>query len=185
MRSTCYIHIFLTEWNLETNDCLMDMETVEPLVLANSLGRFYCETRPQPKKSQSHEYTEEPHLYHKNSLINIRAAINRHLADLRRDIDIVHDKEFKTSNGILDGLFKERTRQGLLKPTKHKAIIDEADLGKIYSYLQGAKTSPIILRQAVWYFLAVNFVSRGWNSITNSREIALSSTRTSLESMQL
>nr|XP_022306586.1 uncharacterized protein LOC111112973 [Crassostrea virginica] len=160
-RNTSWGLKIFQEWNLETNGCLMDMETVEPLVLANSLGRFYCEARPQPKKSQSHEYTEEPHLYHKNSLINIRAAINRHLADLRRDIDIVHDKEFKTSNGILDGLFKERTRQGLSKPTKHKAIIDEADLRKIYSYLQGAKTSPIILRQAVWYFLAVHFVSRG------------------------
>ena len=75
------MHIFLTEWNLETNGCLMDMETVEPLVLANSLGRFYCEAQPKPKMSQSHEYTEEPHLYHKNSLINIRAAIHRHLAD--------------------------------------------------------------------------------------------------------
>ena len=79
------------------------MATVEPLVLANSLGRFNCEARPQPKKSQWPECTEEPHLYHKNSLINIKAAINPHLADLRRDIDIVHDKEFKTSNGILDG----------------------------------------------------------------------------------
>ena len=81
MRPTCYIYIFLTEWNLETNGCHMNMEIVEPLVLANSLGRFYCEARPQPKKSQSPECTEEPHLYHKNGFINIKAAINPHLAD--------------------------------------------------------------------------------------------------------
>ena len=46
----------------------MNMETVEPVVMANSLGRFYCEARPQPKKSQSPECTEEPHLYHKTAL---------------------------------------------------------------------------------------------------------------------
>ena len=92
MRLTCYIHIFLTEWNLETNGCLMNMETVEPLVLANSLGRFYCEARPQPKKPESPECTEKPTLYHKNILINFRAAINQHLEDLRRYIDSVHVK---------------------------------------------------------------------------------------------
>jgi hypothetical protein len=137
------------------------MELVEPLTLAKALSRFYCEAKPQAEKSAAANAEQEPLLYHKNSLINIRAAINRNLADLKRDIDIVHDKEFKTANGILDGLFKERTRQGLSKPTKHKAIIDESDLDKIYTYLQGAKTSPVILRHAVWYFVAIHFVSRG------------------------
>lgn len=73
--------------------------------------------RPQHKKSKERESQNEKPLYHKNSLINIRAAINRHLADLKRKVDIVHDLEFKTPNGILVGLFKERTRQGLLKAT--------------------------------------------------------------------
>ena len=70
----------------------MNMETVEPLVLANSLGRFNCEARPQPKKPKSPECTEKPTLYHKNILINFRAAINQHLEDLRRYIDSVHVK---------------------------------------------------------------------------------------------
>lgn len=124
--SICYIYaIFIVEWNLETYGNEIDLASVDPLTLANSLGRFYCEARPQPKKSKESESQNEEPLYHKNSLINIRAAINRHLADLRREIDIVHDKEFKTPNGILDGLFKERTRLGLSKPTQHKAIIDD------------------------------------------------------------
>lgn len=72
----------------------------------------------------------------------------------------MHDMKFKTPNGILDGLLTERTRQVLFKSTQHKAIIDEADLHKIYTYLQGAKASSTILRHAVWYFLAVDFVSR-------------------------
>jgi hypothetical protein len=67
----------------------------------------------------------------------------------------------KTANGILDGLFKERTRLGLSKPTKHKQIIEDEDLQKIYTYLEGAKTSAVILRQAVLYVIAVHYVSRG------------------------
>lgn len=160
-RNTLWGLKIFQEWNLETYGNEIDLASVDPLTLANSLGRFYCEARPQPKKSKENESQNEEPLYHKNSLINIRAAINRHLADLKREIDIVHDKEFKTPNGILDGLFKERTRLGLSKPTQHKAIIDETDLLKIYTYLQGAKSSSTILRHAVWYFLAIHFVSRG------------------------
>lgn len=127
--SICYIYaIFIVEWNLETNGNEIDLASVDPLTLANSYWRFYCEARPQPKKSKERESQNEKPLYHKNSLINIRAAINRHLADLKRKVDIVHDLEFKTPNGILVGLFKERTRQGLLKPTQHRAMIDEAHL---------------------------------------------------------
>jgi hypothetical protein len=129
------------------------MAHVDALTLAECLGRFYCEARPKSQNDQQ--------LYHKNSLINIRSAINRHLANLKRQIDIVHDKEFKTANGILDGLFKERTWLGFSKPTKHKEIIEFEDLQKIYTYLKGAKTPAVILRQAVWYFIAVHYVSRG------------------------
>lgn len=100
-------------------------------------------------------------LYHKNTLINIKEAINRHLADIQKDVNIVHDKEFRTANGILDGFFKERTWLDLSKPTSHKDIIEIHDLQKIYKYLQGATSSPVVLRHAVWYFLSINFITRG------------------------
>lgn len=54
----------------------IDVASVDPLTLANSYWRFYCEARPQPKKSKERESQNEKPLYHKNSLINIRAAIN-------------------------------------------------------------------------------------------------------------
>ena len=44
--------------------------------------------------------------YHKNTLKNSRAAINRHLNDIGRSVDIVRDKEFKTANQTLDGMLK-------------------------------------------------------------------------------
>ncbi|XP_033753923.1 uncharacterized protein LOC117337183 [Pecten maximus] len=65
------------------------------------------------------------------------------------------------SNGILDGLLKQRMRLGLSKPVTHKEIIDQDDLEKIAAYFEEAPNSPVILRQYVWYTLAVHFVSRG------------------------
>jgi hypothetical protein len=44
---------------------------------------------------------------------NIRSAINRHLKDLDRDLDIVRDKEFRKSNDIIDGKMKQNLSLGL------------------------------------------------------------------------
>ncbi|XP_033739255.1 uncharacterized protein LOC117326606 [Pecten maximus] len=110
-------------------------------------------------KSASEE--SEPAIYHRNSLISIRAALNRHLASCNRNIDIVRDKEFKRANGVLDRLLKERMRSGQSKPTQHKTIIEGADLIKISTYLEGAVVSPIILRECVWHHLSLNFITRG------------------------
>ncbi|XP_062577797.1 uncharacterized protein LOC134239637 [Saccostrea cucullata] len=131
------------DWNIEVYGTSLDMLTVDIPTLSNRLSKFYCSAMPKGKDD------DDKSLYHKNSLINIRAAINRHLADLRRDVNVVKDKEFRTANGILDGLFKERTQLGLSKPTKHKEIIEIHDLQKIYQYLKGAPSSPVILRHAV------------------------------------
>ena len=38
---------------------------------------------------------------------NIRAAINRHLSDLERDMDIMKYKELKSANDTLDGKLKQ------------------------------------------------------------------------------
>ncbi len=99
--------------------------------------------------------------YHKNTLRNIRAAINRHLQDIGIDIDIVRDKAFKASNNMLDAKLKSNLAQGLSVPTTHKAIISKYDLQKISTYLNCVNPNPIILRYKVWYDLAIHFVSRG------------------------
>lgn len=92
---------------------------------------------------------------------NMRAAINRYLADNGRNLDIIRNPIFKSANNTLDGLLKEQTRTGPSRPTKHKDIIENEDLKKIYSYMSQSSSSPIKLRQCVWYYLAIHFVSRG------------------------
>ena len=49
---------------------------------------------------------------------------------------------------------------GMSKPTTHKAIISTADLDKIHEYFKGAPSDPIILRQCVWFQVAIHFVTR-------------------------
>ncbi|XP_061190634.1 uncharacterized protein LOC133198584 [Saccostrea echinata] len=140
------------DWNKECFGKELDMELVDPSTLSNLLSRFYCEARPKATNA-------DETIYQKNTLKSIRAAINRHLSDLKRQIDIVKGEEFRATNGILEGLFKERLRLGLSKPTKQPQLIEHEDLKKISTYLQVASESAVILRQAVWYLLSIHFVT--------------------------
>ena len=147
------IKIHFLDWSLETCGVPADLRTIPVGELANTLKHFYAEVRPKTVGE----------IYHRSSLINLRAAINRHIQDIQRapPIDIVRDKEFKPANGVLDGLLKHRTLNGQSKPTKHKPVIEKDDLKKIVNFLSKANTSPIVLRLAVWYNLSIHFVSRG------------------------
>ncbi|XP_069131278.1 uncharacterized protein [Argopecten irradians] len=135
----------------------MDLVNVTVDDLADSLRQFYAEARPKKTEMSA----DENQMYHKNTLINIRGAINRHLTDIHRDIDIIRDKQFKKANGVLDGLLKLRARSGTLKPTNHKEIIDKMHMERISTYLSNCSTNPIILRQNVWFNLSIHFVTRG------------------------
>lgn len=129
----------------------INFETIDAQEFGKLLEKFYCEVRPGKNGD----------LYHRNTIINIRAGINRKLTDLKRNIDVVKDKEFKTANGVLDGLLKERMRDGTAICTKHKDIIEKEDMKKITSYFKNASLSPVILRHCVYFQLAIHFVSRG------------------------
>lgn len=149
--------LLYSDWNMETYGENLDMISVDANTLAERLSHFYIAVRPKTNA----ENNGKDQLYHKSSLINIRCAINRFLTDNKREIDIIRDKEFKIANGVLDGLFKERTRLGLSQPVTHKKVIEPHDLSKISTYLEKATTSPVILRQAVWYLISIHFVTRG------------------------
>lgn len=81
--------------------------------LAKKLEEFSAEARPKPKKNQQTRPSDE--IYTRTSLINMRAAINRHISDLQRIIDIVNGQAFRNANGVLDGLLKTRLQDGLKK----------------------------------------------------------------------
>jgi hypothetical protein len=52
-------------------------------------------------------------------------------------------------------------RTGLSRATKHKETIEIDDLQLISTYLFKDINDPILLRQSMWYCLAVHFASRG------------------------
>ncbi|XP_062594066.1 uncharacterized protein LOC134255555 [Saccostrea cucullata] len=71
------------DWSIERRGEPVDLEAISPSQL-NGLLEKYCEARP----------LKDGELYHKNILKKLRGAINRKLADLKRNIDIVKDKDF-------------------------------------------------------------------------------------------
>ena len=62
----------------------------------NLLRWFYAEVQPKEKENINKEYQ-------KITMKEIRSALNRHLSDIGRDVDIVQDKTFKKVNGIIQG----------------------------------------------------------------------------------
>ncbi|OWF54232.1 hypothetical protein KP79_PYT25425 [Mizuhopecten yessoensis] len=104
-----------------------DLESVSEEDLADVLAKFYCDNIP------AHQAEE----FHRNTLIKIRGAVNRHLVDIVRNIDIVRGVNFKNANRTLDGLLKERTRTGVALQTAHKEIISPLHVTQISTYLQG------------------------------------------------
>ncbi|XP_061176184.1 uncharacterized protein LOC133185142 [Saccostrea echinata] len=150
------------DWHLEVFSDVLDFKTVTSEILAEKLRKFYCEAKPKSTSERTAELTvAQAENYHKNSLKNLRAAINRHLQDLGRSIDIVRDKEFKTANHTLDGMLKSLTKTGASRTTNHKTVIHPEDLQRISTYFLSAPHSPIVLRQCVWYNLSIHLVTRG------------------------
>lgn len=112
------------EWHTEVYNEPLEFETAPSDVLAIHLRKFYCEAKPKESPSRKEKLlpVQADH-YHKNTLKNLRSALNRHLQDLRRNVDIVRDKEFKSANHTLDGMIKVMTKTGALRATQHKTVI--------------------------------------------------------------
>ena len=90
-------------WCIESLGQHVDLATVSVPDLDQHLRKFYAEAAPRNPSGRSKKMSEEQSAeYHKNSFKNVRAAINRHMKDIGRDVDIVRDKEFKSSNGMLN-----------------------------------------------------------------------------------
>jgi hypothetical protein len=146
---------------METQEEAVDFSSIDSEDLAALLTKFYCEAKPKPLNSRPNTFTAEVvGEYHKNTLKNIRGAINRHLQDLGRNIDIVNDKEFRATNKTLKGLLKLRMEERLLRPSLQDEFISEEDMKSIIVYFQNADSHPVILRQCVWFNLAKHFSTR-------------------------
>ena len=90
----------------------MDFKSITPNELTQKLRRLYAEAQPKHVERRSkilpQNHAQE---YHKNTLKNVRAAINRHIHEIGKDYDIVRDKEFKTANHMLDAKLKHNISQ--------------------------------------------------------------------------
>lgn len=118
---------------------VLNFKTVSPKVLAAKLRKFYCEAKPKSVSKRSEELTDvQDENNHKNSLKSIRSAINRYLQDIRRSKNIVRDKEFKSANHILEGMFKSMTKTDASRATNHKSVIHPEYLTRISTYFLSA-----------------------------------------------
>ena len=86
---------------------MTDFSIISSEDLDKKLGKFYAEATPKSSEKRCNQMSsEQASEQNKNSYQSIRSALNRHLQDLGRDIDIVRGREFQPSNGILDGTLK-------------------------------------------------------------------------------
>ena len=127
--------------------------------LANTLRQFYAEV----KKDNGKPLTP-------SSLVGIRAAINRYLlaAPFYRKLNIVSGEDFVIANKMFDAKCKLYYKANNPKP-KHKPVIGSDDMKIIGQYFKNYHQNPVILTEAVWFFLCFHFGRRGregWSSMT-------------------
>ena len=110
-------------------------------------------------------------MYSRNSYVSAKAAIQRWLS-ASMTINIFTDPEFKRANAVLDGLLKEKKRQGLEASVKHKDAISDADWKKIELHFADVLTAndPRKLCQFVWFHVtsASGFLFNAGNATFNN-----------------
>ena len=138
------------DW-LVARDLSPHFETLEKSYLASLLQRFYGEVRKQDKTK-----------YCKQSMISIRAAINRQLQseNFARNFDIISDSEFMKANHVLEGVFKDLTVKGLDIPKPH-CPLEPGDFSKLISTGTIGLDNPKSLQNLVWLNLLLQFGKRG------------------------
>ncbi|VDH96563.1 Hypothetical predicted protein [Mytilus galloprovincialis] len=146
------------EWSKETSGEETDLENVSVEELNEKLKYFYAETKPMTKSNESISHTN-PAIYTKHSMKNIRAALNRHFKNIKRDFDIVKDSAFKESNALLDAKIKILEKKGLLTGCKHRENIDKEEMKLLCRYVYQSSCTALSLRQSVWFCITINFLS--------------------------
>ena len=134
---------------MERLGSVVSFDTISRRELNDQLRKFYAGAQPKHLNKRAQSMPEQQTAeYHKNSLKNVRASLNRHL----KDIDIVKDTEFKAANAMLNAKLKFNLINGLSRPTRHHPIIPAADIIKMNKYLN--IDNPVALRFKIWYLLA-------------------------------
>ncbi|XP_069459944.1 uncharacterized protein [Ambystoma mexicanum] len=119
--------------------------------LCQLLRTFYAEVR----NSKGEEY-------HIQSLVCVRAGINRYLNSppFSRGINIMHDTTFTAANNVFLGIIKRIRREAKGIRERHGAITRE-DLFKLRSSPLFATTQPTTLLNKVWFEVQLHLARRG------------------------
>ncbi|XP_071162166.1 uncharacterized protein [Mytilus edulis] len=136
-------------------------EELESSILNERLCFFY----PSLQTKKGTDYSKSP-------LVGIRAAISRHLTSppYNRNVNLMKDNAFMTSNHALTGMIKTLKRAGK-DVTVHKKPVAEGDIQRLYSSGVFNTDSPATLQNKVFWDLMLNFGRQGQeglNSLTKS-----------------
>ena len=148
--TTFWIGVFNEYLKQKEHD--IDLKSVDPSILSGIIGSFYVDLR---KKNGG--------LYMRNSYLAARSAIHRHISSIRTDMNIFSDNAFKRCNKLLDGLLKEKKRQGEEPAVKHKESISDCDWQLIDQYFADISDTkdPRKLTHYVWFHITSKFCLRG------------------------
>lgn len=158
--TTFWVKVF-AEYIASGPNAGMDLKTADKKDIAKVLSLFYLDVR---KKDQT--------LYKRNSYLAARSAIHRHLMSIRDDIDLFSSPEFKQCNSVLDGVLKEKKKQGEEPAVQHKDSISDADWKFIEEYFKDIQETldPRKLCTYVWFHLTSKFGLRGREVQTNMKK---------------
>lgn len=126
-----------------------DFESYSKDQLAKVLTKFYVEVR-----------RENGDNYKTGSLINIRAAVNRHLKSSGHVINIIIEPVFAQAN-LAFSAKQANLKRGGYGDTQHYPPIDENDIDKLYRSGIFDEDTPSGLQSKVWFELMYYICRRG------------------------
>ena len=95
-------------------------------------------------------------------MVNIRSGLNRYLncPPHNRNINIMQDRPFQTSNEVFNAVLKEIRRKGMDK-TCHEPPIGKGDLEKMYQTETLSTRDPTALQSKVFFLYFLAFCKEG------------------------
>ena len=116
--------------------------------------------------------------YSKSVLVGIRATISRHLTSppYNRQISLMSDRVFMTSNHVMKGLINILKREGK-DVSEHKQAVSERDIKKLYDSGVFNIDKPETLQNKVFWDIMLNFGRRGQDGLHALRKNSYANSR--------
>lgn len=131
-----------------------DPTSVTKCEMDQILNSFYVEARK-----------EDGSMYKKTSFSSLRFGIQRHMKKIR-DINIIDDPEFQSSNEIFKAQCVQLKKAGLAK-IDHKQEITKSDLNLLYSSGVFSTAKPSTLQRKVFFEVILYLCRRGRQNLRN------------------